>query len=327
MTKICSRCKKEKDLEEFYVRNSSKDGRRCYCKSCGIKDSKKYCQKMSEKNSKNTTSTGIVHKKCSSCKQKKHINKFGKCKRNKDGFNNSCKKCRSVAKKKWYKNAVHSVFLEDTISSKICSLCKKEKPINEFYRSKVIKNRISRCISCCRKESEIKWATDAKYRKISNKKSKAYRLKHKDDIREKKRVYRNNHREERNLNEINLRRLNVNYRILHNLRSILRNAIKNQYGKKSERTIELLGCSIVFLKKYIELKFSEGMNWNNYGKKGWHIDHIKPCVMFNLTDPKEQKKCFRYTNLQPLWENDNLKKHSFYKNKCYRKITLCNKKT
>ena len=48
------------------------------------------------------------------------------------------------------------------------------------------------------------------------------------------------------------------------------------------------------------------MNWNNIGK--WHIDHIKPCKSFDLTKSDEQKKCFHYTNLQPLWALDNIKK-------------------
>ena len=52
------------------------------------------------------------------------------------------------------------------------------------------------------------------------------------------------------------------------------------------------------------------MSWKNHGKYGWHIDHIKPCSKFNLIDPTEQKKCFHYTNLQPLWAKDNLTKYN-----------------
>jgi hypothetical protein len=40
----------------------------------------------------------------------------------------------------------------------------------------------------------------------------------------------------------------------------------------------------------------------------WHIDHITPCTAFDLTDPEQQKKCFHYTNLQPLWASDNIRK-------------------
>jgi len=54
------------------------------------------------------------------------------------------------------------------------------------------------------------------------------------------------------------------------------------------------------------------MTRENHGKNGWEIDHIKPCVSFDLSKPEEQKKCFHYTNLQPLWKEDNLKKGNKY---------------
>lgn len=73
-------------------------------------------------------------------------------------------------------------------------------------------------------------------------------------------------------------------------------------------TMKLVGCSIEHLKKHLENKFQEGMTWNNHGKNGWHIDHIKPCSSFDLVNLEEQKKCFNYNNLQPLWAEDNLKK-------------------
>ncbi len=60
------------------------------------------------------------------------------------------------------------------------------------------------------------------------------------------------------------------------------------------------------MKKYLEGKFTEGMTWENHGT--WHIDHRRPICSFNLLDEEEQKKCFHYTNLQPLWATDNLSK-------------------
>jgi desulfoferrodoxin (superoxide reductase-like protein) len=56
----------------------------------------------------------------------------------------------------------------------------------------------------------------------------------------------------------------------------------------------------------LEKQFKLGMNWDNYGRSGWHIDHIKPCASFDLTKKEEQLKCFHYTNLQPLWARENL---------------------
>ena len=74
----------------------------------------------------------------------------------------------------------------------------------------------------------------------------------------------------------------------------------------------MLGCSIDELKGYLESKFENGMSWENYGKGGWHIDPIKPCASFDLRSELNQKKCFHYTNLQPLWWEDNLSKGSIY---------------
>jgi hypothetical protein len=73
------------------------------------------------------------------------------------------------------------------------------------------------------------------------------------------------------------------------------------------RTEELLGCTISFFIKHLEKHFRPGMSWENYGK--WHIDHIIPCAAFDLGDPSQQRQCFHYTNLRPLWAIQNLKKH------------------
>ena len=84
----------------------------------------------------------------------------------------------------------------------------------------------------------------------------------------------------------------------------IREALKGK--KKLLNTEILLGCSFNNFKKYLESKFLPNMSWNNYGQ--WHIDHKLPCSSFNLSDLKKQKECFHYTNLQPLWAKDNLKK-------------------
>lgn len=77
---------------------------------------------------------------------------------------------------------------------------------------------------------------------------------------------------------------------------------------KSNNTAKLLGCSIEDLKKHLEKQFTKGMTWENHGLRGWHVDHIIPCSAFDLTKENEQKKCFNYMNLQPLWAKDNLTK-------------------
>ena len=81
--------------------------------------------------------------------------------------------------------------------------------------------------------------------------------------------------------------------------------VKKGYNKPTT-TINYLGCSIKKLKNHLEKQFREGMSWENYGK--WEIDHIKPLSIFDLTKLENQKKCFHYTNLQPLWKSENRSK-------------------
>jgi len=77
---------------------------------------------------------------------------------------------------------------------------------------------------------------------------------------------------------------------------------------KITKTSILIDCPIKELKCHLEKQFQKGMSWKNYGLRGWHVDHIKPCCSFDLLKLSEQKKCFHYTNLQPLWAYDNLSK-------------------
>jgi hypothetical protein len=98
----------------------------------------------------------------------------------------------------------------------------------------------------------------------------------------------------------------INFKLTKNLRRRVSNYIA--MSLKDAPTIELLGCSIEQLKQHLISKFKPGMSWRNYGK--WHVDHIRPCASFDLSKPAEQRKCFHYTNLQPLWAGDNLRKGS-----------------
>lgn len=100
-------------------------------------------------------------------------------------------------------------------------------------------------------------------------------------------------------------KFNLNYILGERLRQRTRRAIK---ADKKESAIKLCGCTIDVLIRHLENQFKYGMNWGNYGYRGWHIDHIKPCASFDLTDQEQQKKCFHYTNLQPLWAYENFKK-------------------
>jgi hypothetical protein len=111
-------------------------------------------------------------------------------------------------------------------------------------------------------------------------------------------------REKRRLYERNKRIEDVNFRIAQNLRVRLRCALKN--NSKLSSAVELLGISIEEFKNYLQDKFQPDMSWNNYGE--WHIDHILPISKFDLTNLEGLKLACHYTNLQPLWAEDNLRK-------------------
>lgn len=103
----------------------------------------------------------------------------------------------------------------------------------------------------------------------------------------------------------------INFKLTRILRSRLSSAIKNNH--KTGSAVNDLGCSINKFKIHLQLKFIRNprdqkqiMTWENYGE--WHIDHIKPLSKFDLTNPEELKKACHYSNLQPMWAKDNIKK-------------------
>lgn len=90
---------------------------------------------------------------------------------------------------------------------------------------------------------------------------------------------------------------------------LLRNRIRlaMKVNVKNSSTFTLLGCTIDQLCGHLEIQFRPGMSWENYGPV-WHVDHIRPCASFDLTNPEAQKQCFHYSNLQPLFAEENLRK-------------------
>lgn len=138
------------------------------------------------------------------------------------------------------------------------------------------------------------------------------------EVKARKQVYAAENRE--HIAKVAKRRCNARaaedpqYRLTLRLRSRLSSYCAEYGARKRHHTIELLGCTIAQLKARLESLWQPGMSWENYGiyRRGgpmtWHIDHIKPVVSFDLLDPEQQKACFHYTNLQPLWAVDNIVK-------------------
>jgi hypothetical protein len=192
------------------------------------------------------------------------------------------------------------------METKTCSKCNLSKPLTNFYP------RSGQCKPCQIAKAQI-WAQNHRHltkkylQKFKDRNLEKYRTqqreyfeRNRELVRERRKLWVQNNREKYR----NYRRKNINYRISENLRSRIRLALRGI--TKSKHTMDLIGCTAAFLRTYLEKQFQEGMNWENYGK--WHIDHIKACAKFNLTDPKQQAQCFHYSNLQPLWARDNSEK-------------------
>lgn len=129
--------------------------------------------------------------------------------------------------------------------------------------------------------------------------AKEYRRAHAEEVREWEREKKKRNRKD------------PQWRLVNALRTRLRDALRGSGVKKSIKTMELLGCPPVWLEAYLEEQFQPGMTWANHGPV-WHIDHIKPCAAFDLSSPEQQRICFHWTNLQPLFATENLKKGDKY---------------
>jgi len=158
------------------------------------------------------------------------------------------------------------------------------KEYRKKYYSLHKKEEIFNTINYNKNHEEKKRLYDKKYKKIN-----------KEKINERTKKY-----------IANKTKTDINYKLSKNLRGRLYHAIKD--NQKSGSAVKDLGCSIPELKTHLESKFQKGMTWNNYCYRGWHIDHTIPLASFNLTDKGDFLKANHYTNLQPLWAEENFKK-------------------
>lgn len=182
--------------------------------------------------------------------------------------------------------------------TKICSKCGEDKLICEFSYSSRNKNGLRGECKECQK----------KYYLINSEKLKKRRVDryHEDTEKEQTRIkqyYRKN--KEDIINKLKVKkRENVTLRVISNLRSRIVQFMKSKKIHKDNKTLDLVGCSVEFLREHLERQFKDGMSWDNYGS--WHIDHIVPLSSAHSTD--DVNKLCHYTNLQPLWAYENLSK-------------------
>ncbi len=140
-----------------------------------------------------------------------------------------------------------------------------------------------------------------------NKSNRDYYYANREELIKDSSEYSKNNKEGRKRRHAERWETDLNYKLSHLLRNRFKSALKN--NKKDESVIDLIGCTIDFFKIYIEDMFTEGMSWDNNGKK-WHLDHIIPVDAFDLKKIEAQKICFHFSNMQPLWKADNLIKQN-----------------
>lgn len=151
-----------------------------------------------------------------------------------------------------------------------------KESVKETGRKQYLKNREKRCLE-----------------------AKEYRRTHREEIQELEREKKKRNRK------------NPQWRLVNALRTRLRDALRGSGVKKSVATMDLLGCPVAWLQVHLESLFKPGMTWENRGSV-WHVDHVKPCAKFDLSNPEQQRICFHWTNLQPLFATENLKKGDKY---------------
>jgi len=179
---------------------------------------------------------------------------------------------------------------------KHCNKCNCDKEINEFGKDKTHRDgHASVCLECCRKKDKER--AKLPYR-IAQMKS--------DKMREWKKNYNKTPQRKSHIrNYENTHRQKPQVRIAHNLRSMIRFIV--QRPSISKETEKLIGCTRKQFLDYQQGLFLQGMTFDNYGKV-WEFDHIKPLIKFDLTNEHDYNVCCHYTNIQPLFCNENKEK-------------------
>lgn len=207
-------------------------------------------------------------KKCNHCKTLQPLAGFHRNKKKPDGRCPECKGCESVRKKKYYQKN------KDRIDAKNRKWSKEHQEQQRALGRK----------SYHKRKFKAKQYNDQWRKNNRNYPAKWARQKRQDDLI---------------------------FRLKDNLRCRLYRALKRGY--KAGSAVQDLGCSVEELKQYLEKQFyprstGEEMTWDNHSPDGWHIDHIIPLSAFDLTKRKEFLKACHFTNLQPLWAEENYAK-------------------
>ena len=195
----------------------------------------------------------------------------------------------------------------------------KRKEYHKVYREKNKEKRKEYQKGYREKNKEKIKEKSKEYREKNKEKRKEYHKGYRENNKEKRKEYREKNKEQRNEWERRRRKNDPVYRLTMNTRCRVWTALKSQNASKNQRTMEYIHCSVAHLYYHIEQQFGDsGMNWDNMGRedgeggRGWEVDHRRPCDSFDLNDEEQKYMCFHWTNLQPMWGEENNKKRSSY---------------
>ena len=235
---------------------------------------------------------------CSKCKEEKEVCEFYTDKSKIDGYYSSCKECKIIYTKTRVDENKTYLKLWKINNPNYQKKFREKNPnyVKEYYKNnkEVLLERVKKHYH------ENKETILPKIRERSSK----YYYDNRETRLECRKEYNKNNREKRNEYLSNKKKIDPIYRLSCIVRNRIYSFLKNKNITKQNKTFDIVGCSPELLKEYLEKQFVDGMCWDN--RNGWHIDHIIPLSSAN-TEEEIYKLC-HYTNLQPLWAEDNLRK-------------------
>ncbi|MDD4242722.1 MAG: hypothetical protein PHG08_00280 [Bacilli bacterium] len=260
-------------------------------------------------------------KVCSKCGVEKDLVEFSKCSAAKDGLQKYCKACAKTKKHEWQSNNIdHTKKYGKAWDEK--NLDKRREYDKKRYKEnpKKYNDRSSKYYYNNKEEilskqkiynennSEKKKERDKKYyrnniERITNL-NKDYKNNHKEYYKEYLIMWREKHKIHISIRQKICRINDPLFKLKGNIRSLIGGSIRKGGYKKSSQTAAILGCTFEEFKLHIEKQFKEGMSWDN--RELWHLDHIYPVSL--AADEQHLLQLNHYTNFQPLWAEDNLKK-------------------